>query len=210
MNLLLIILKCQIKIVKKITLISAIIITGILVWYLILKPYDYLVSFKVKTFSGTINQTIKTWSLSLDNSSIIEQKNINNLTQKIIFNDTTYFYKWKIISLNDSTSKVKVYIKDKNHSLKNRITFPFSNTDFEKRTKNTLVDFNKKLNEHIKSFKVTIEGVSEIKPAYCAYIPIRSTQLGKAKGMMQNFNLLSSFIIKNKIQHPRLYRKSNN
>jgi len=124
---------------------------GSLLWYLFIKPYDYLVTINVKTFSGTINQTIKTWSISLDNSEIIEQKDINNVKQKITFNDSNFIYYWKIISINDSTSKVKIYIKDTKHSIKNRILFSFSNTDFEKRTKNTLTDFNKKLNEHIKS-----------------------------------------------------------
>jgi len=167
--------------------------------YLFIKPYDYLVTINVKTFSGTINQTIKTWSISLDNSEIIEQKDINNVKQKITFNDSTFIYYWKIISINDSTSKVKIYIKDTKHSIKNRITISFSNTDFEKRTKNTLTDFNKKLNEHIKSFRVTIKDESEIRSTYCAYIPIKSKQLNKAKGMMQNFNLLSSFIFENNI-----------
>jgi len=184
---------------RKIKFIIAFVILGSLIWYLFIKPYDYLVTLDAKTFPGAINQTIKIWSLSLDNSTIIGQKDINNLKQKIIFNDSVYIYKWKIITVNDSTSKIKVYINDTHHSLQNKITIPFSNTDFEKRTKNTLVDFNKKLNEHIKNFKVTIKGESEIKPTYCAYIPIKSTQMGKAKGMMQNFNLLSSFIFKNNI-----------
>lgn len=184
---------------RKIKFLIVFVLLGGLLWYLFIKPYDYLVTFESKTFPGVINQTIKTWNLSLDNSEIIEQKDINSLKQKITFNDSTYLYKWKIITINDSTSKVKVYIKDVHHSLKNRITFPFSDTDFEQRIKNTLVDFNNKLNEHIKSFKVTVEGVSKIKSTYCAYIPIKSTQLGKAKGMMQNFNLLSSFVLKNNI-----------
>jgi len=184
---------------KNIKYLIAFVLLGGLLWYLFIKPYDYLVTFKSKTFPGAINQTIKTWSLSLDNSTIIDQSDINNLKQRITFNDTTYLYKWKIIAVNNSTSKVKVYIKDEHHSLKNRILFPFSNTDFEKRTKNTLVDFNNKLNEHIKSFKVTIKGESEIKSTYCAYIPIKSKQLNKAKGMMQNYNLLSSFIFENNI-----------
>ncbi len=184
---------------KNIKYLIAFILLGSLLWYLFIKPYDYLVTFNAKTLPGTINQTIKTWNLSLDNSEITEQENINNLKQKITFNDTTYLYKWKIIALNNSTSKVKVYIKDEHHSLKNRILFPFRNTDFEKRTKNTLVDFKNKLSEHINSFKITIKGKSEISSTYCAYIPIKSKQLNKAKGMMQNYNLLSSFIFENNI-----------
>jgi len=165
-----------------------------------IKPYDYLVTLEAKTSPGTINQTIKTWSMSLDNSSIIKQNDINNLTQRITFNDSTYIYKWNIISINDSTSKIKVYIKDEHHSFKNKITFPFNNTDFEKRAKNTLVDFNKKLIEHLKKFKVTIIGESKLKSTYCAYVPIKSVQIGKALGMMRNYSLLSTILVENNVE----------
>ena len=185
---------------KNIFSIIGIILITSLVWYLFIKPYDYLVSIEVKTFPGAINQTIKTWSISLKNSIIIDQTDINNLKQRIQFNDSTYIYKWEIYAINDSTSKIKVYIKDVDHSLKNRIFLPFSNTDFEKRTKNTLVDFNKKLNEHIKKFKITIEGESKLNSTYCAYVPIKSVQIGKALGMMQNYNLLSSILVKNNVK----------
>ncbi len=185
---------------KKIFSIIGIILITSLVWYLFIKPYDYLVSIEAKTFPGAINQTIKTWSISLKNSIIIDQTDINNLKQRIQFNDSTYIYKWEINAINDSTSKVKVYIKDIDHSIKNRVFLPFSNTDFEKRTKNTLVDFNKKLNEHIKKFKITIEGESKLNSTYCAYVPIKSVQIGKALGMMQNYNLLSSILVKNNVK----------
>lgn len=185
---------------KKIFLIICIILITSLGWYLFIKPYDYLVSIEAKTFPGAINQTIKTWSISLKNSTIIDQVDINNLKQRIQFNDSTYIYKWEINTINDSTSKVKVYIKDIDHSMKNRILLPFSNTDFEKRTKNTLVDFDKKLNEHIKKFKVTIEGESKLNSTYCAYVPIKSVQIEKALGMMRNYNLLSSILVKNNVK----------
>lgn len=185
---------------RKIKISISFILLASLIWYLFIKPYDYLVTFKAKTFPGTINQSIKTWSLDLGNSTIIEQNGINNLKQKITFNDSTYIYEWDITSINDSTSKVKVYIKDVHHSLKNKITFPFRNTDFEKRTKNTLLDFTGKLNEHIKKFKVTIEGISEIKPTYYAYVTIKCTQFEKARGMMRNYSLLSSILVENNVK----------
>lgn len=186
--------------VKNIISITGIIMLGFLVWYMFIKPYDYLVTFNAKTFPGAINQSIKTWSRSLDHSVIIEQNNINELSQKISFNDSTYLYKWNILTINDSTSKVKVYITDVHHSLKNKITFPFSNTDFEKRTKRTLLDFNKKLKQHIKNFRVSIKGESELRSTYCAYVPIKSTQVGKASGMMRNYSLLSTILVKNKVE----------
>ncbi len=126
---------------KKISAIIGFLLAGFLLWYLIIKPYDYLVTFKVKTSAGTINQTIKLWNTSLENSSPIQQDNLANLTQQIKIKDTTYNYEWSISSVNDSISKVNVYVTDLNNSLANKISIPFSKTDFEKRTEQTVTDF---------------------------------------------------------------------
>ena len=66
---------------KKISAIIGFILGGFLLWYLIIKPYDYLVTFKVKTSAGTINQSIKLWNTSLENSSPIQQENLKNLSE---------------------------------------------------------------------------------------------------------------------------------
>jgi len=170
------------------------------IWYLFFKPYDYLVTFKANTFPGTINQTIKLWSKSIDTSTTIMQEDIQNISYNFTVNDSTYNYNWKLVPINDSTSKVKVYIKDINHSLINKIKIPFSETNFEKTTKRILLNFNKMLTEHLKRFKVTVVGKDTFASTYCAYTPIKSTQLQKAKGMMQNYSLLSNFVATNKIK----------
>ena len=110
---------------KKISAIIGFVLAGFLLWYFIIKPYDYLVTFKVKTSAGTINQTIKLWNTSLENSSPIQQDNLANLTQQIKIKDSTYNYEWSISSVNDSISKVNVYVTDKEHSFANRISIPF-------------------------------------------------------------------------------------
>jgi len=45
---------------KKAAYALGILLAAGLVWYMFLKPYDYLVSFEVNTFPGAIRQTIKT------------------------------------------------------------------------------------------------------------------------------------------------------
>ena len=47
---------------KKTSTIIGLLLVIFLLWYLIIKPYDYLVTFKVKANAGTINQTIKLWN----------------------------------------------------------------------------------------------------------------------------------------------------
>ena len=179
---------------KKISAIVGFLSVGFLLWYLIIKPYDYLVTFKIKTTAGTINQSIKLWNTSLENSRPIQQENLKNLTQQIIIKDSTYNYEWSISSLNDSISKVSVYVTDIDHSFANKISIPFGTTDFEKRTQNTITDFIEKLKEHLSKTRVSEVVVDSTRSTYCAFIPMKGLQIEKASGMMQNYSLLTSVL----------------
>ena len=179
---------------KKFSAIIGFLIIGFLLWYLIIKPYDYLVTFKVKTSAGTINQSIKLWNTSIENSSPIQQENLKNLTQQIIVKDSTFNYNWSISSVNDSISKVNVYVTDIDHSFANKISIPFGTTDFEKRTQNTITDFIDKLKEHLNKIRVRVVGIDSTRTTYCAYIPMKGLQIEKARGMMQNYSLLTSVL----------------
>jgi effector-binding domain-containing protein len=188
------------KTMRKITVSAIILIIGFLTWYLFIKPYDYLVTIKANTIPGTINQTIKLWSKTVDNTTLIDQKDLKNLKQTLKINDSLYSYRWEIIPVNDSFSKIKVYVKDLNNSLKNKITIPFSNTDFEKTTIRTLTDYLHKLDEHTKKYKVRIVGESQIPSTYGAYVSVQSKQTAKAQGMMANYSLLSSVLVDNNVK----------
>ena len=185
---------------KKIILFLCVLLSGFLVWYLFLKPYDYLVTFKVNTIPGVVNQSLKLWNSSLEGARIEPSEDIFDLKQIVSYNDSTFQYHYHIEPINDSTSMVKVYVTDMEHSLQNRLTHPFNHTNFEKRVKNSMVDFSDKLKEHTSRFKVKIEGESEIKEVFCAFVSLESKQIEKAKGMMQNYNLLSGTLIANKIE----------
>ncbi|MGB5781698.1 MAG: GyrI-like domain-containing protein [Eudoraea sp.] len=185
---------------KKVILVLVPILIVGLVWYLFIKPYDYLVTFKVRTFPGTINQSLKIWNSTLKDAQLVNQVGFTHLEQNIKFNDSTYLYQWDIIPLTDSTSKIKVYVKDLDHSFKNKIAIPFFNTDFEKRTISTVKDFNEKLNEHIAKFRVKIAGKNELPATYCAYVSVKTTQFGKAQGMMNNYPLLNTILANNGIE----------
>ena len=179
---------------KKISAIVGFLSVGFLLWYLIIKPYDYLVTFKIKTTAGTINQSIKLWNTSIENSRPIQQENLKNLTQQIIIKDSTYNYEWSISSLNDSISKVSVYVTDIDHSFANKISIPFGTTDFEKRTQNTITDFIEKLKEHLSKTRVSEVVVDSTRSTYCAFIPMKGLQIEKASWMMQNYSILTSVL----------------
>jgi len=170
---------------------------GGLLWYLFLKPYDYQVTFRAKATSGIINQSIKLWADKIESSKFIGQKDWEHFTHQLKFNDSAYTYEWSIKALSDSISQIKVHVTDINHSLANRIAVPFSKTDFEKRTIETVKDLQSVLNEHIERFKVSIIGLEEIVPKYCAYIPFEGKQTEKALQMMRTYSFLSSFMTTN-------------
>ncbi len=185
---------------KKVSLLIGVVLLIGLIWYLFIKDYDYQVNFKVATDIGTTNQTIKAWDISLKNSEILEKNGLEKVVQKIQSGDSIIIYTWKITKINDSTSQVKVFVKDQNHSLKNKILIPFSDTSFEKETRKKLLTFNEVLHKHLNSIRVKIIGMDELRSSFCAYISLKGVQTEKAKGMMANYPALTSIIGKNNIK----------
>ena len=171
-----------------------------LVWYLFIKPQDYQVNFKVKTLPGIVYETVKTWNQTLDNPKPIQFNSLNSFTQEISINDSIHVYEWNVSSIDDSLSQVKVGISDKDHSLMNKIQVPFSDTDFEKGSREALLDFNHFLNEHLGEIKVRVIGEDEITSTYCACISLTTTQAMKAGGIMDNYSFLSSMLLESEVQ----------
>lgn len=184
---------------KKFIYVLVFILCGALLWYLFIQPHDYQVTMKAKTFPGTINQSIKYWSDTMDNSEIIEQDGLLSLQQKLQFGDSTHIYSWKIISETDSSSTIKVYARDLDNSFKNKLSIPFSDTDFEKQTRKSLGDFLKNLNAHIADFKVQIIGQEDLKSKLCACTTQNSSQVDKAAGMMKDYPLLDGILAMNNV-----------
>mgnify|MGYP002395084524 FL=1 len=185
---------------KKLMILMGILLLGAIVWLLFVKPYDYVAVIEAKTAPGVIDQVVKTWSGSLDNSEISKGAEMNQLRQILIFNDSTFQYDWQVVQLNDSVSEITVGVNGWNMKPRRRISNLLSETDFERRTKNTLLDFNEKLQEHLNSFRVSIEGEAELESTYCACVALESDQFEKARGMMKNYALLGSVILENKIE----------
>jgi len=178
---------------KKFAYGTLILILGGLVWYLFLKPYDYTIRFEANAIPGTINQTLKLWDQTLDTVHKIKQgDDLYHLSQEVRFGDSIHTYQWQIQALTDSTSKVIVNVKDKDHSFMNKIQVPFKENLFVKRSKKTVLDFMENLHDHSEKFKVTILGEVETPSKYLAYVPIKVSQFQKAGGMMENFSYLTN------------------
>lgn len=185
---------------RKISLVIVSILIAFLGWYLFVKPNDYLITFKANTFPGAINQTIKSWDKRMQSNVPLEQDGLLNIKQQLKFGDSIVQYDWEIIPITDSTSKIKVSIKDLNNSFMNKLMIPFTSTVIEKRSKKNLVNFNHYLNDHIKKFKVKVVGEDELKPTFCAYMNVKGIQSEKAFGMMRDHPFLSGFVKQNNLK----------
>nr|WP_299341368.1 AraC family transcriptional regulator [Allomuricauda sp.] len=186
---------------KKIGFGALLILLAALVWYFFIKTSDYTIRFTANTFPGAINQSLKLWDQTLDTVAKIRQgETIYKLEQKLRFGDSIHYYHWSIAPINDSTSKVTVNINDANHSFSNKLSVPFSDTDFEKRGRKTVTNFIENLRDHTKKFKVKIIGEDEIPTSYVAYIPLKLTQFQKAGGMMKNFSFLTEELVENDVE----------
>ena len=184
---------------KGFTIAVAIILIGLL-WYFFIKPQDYQVRVTAKSNAGVINQALKAWSKTLSKASLRQVIDLNHLEQMISFGDSTHIYEWNITQLTDSTSHLVVDIKDADYSLKNKLYIPFTDTDFEKKSRKTVTEFIESLNEHLKEFKVTFIGEEELPSTYCACVEHKTIQNKKAFAMMESYPFLNSVIANNGIE----------
>lgn len=185
---------------KKIILTFLFLLVGGIVWYLFIYPYDFLVTMEAKANRGTINQMIKLWDTDLDNSQIEAGAELEYLSQTLRYEDSTHIYDWEISTVNDSVSKIKVFARDSAFSLSNKLKVPFTDTDFEKRTKKNLKNFAELLANHIKNHKVRVIGEAELDSTHYAYVNNKTSQFGKAGGMMRDFPLLDPFLVNNGVK----------
>lgn len=182
---------------KKVFISIPILLLVVLLWYLFIKPQDYQVNFKAEAIPGTIYETVKAWNMGLDRVVPLRFESPTHFEQTIVMNDSVHIYEWNITPIHDSLSQVKVNIKDPENTLKNKVSVPFSDTDFEKGSRKTLLDFNGFLNDHLKDFKVSIVGEAELFSSFCACVALNTTSENKARGMMANYSLLNSFLVDN-------------
>ncbi|APQ16957.1 transcriptional regulator [Maribacter hydrothermalis] len=171
-----------------------------LIWYFLIKPQDYQVRVIAKTNIGVINQTLKAWNQSLTNATIQQIDNLENLKQTIHLTDSTHIYNWRISSITDSTSQLIVDVKDPDHSFQNKFFIPFTDTNFEKKARKTVIDFIENLNDHLKDFKVNFIGEEKLPATYCACVTHKTVQSKKAFAMMESYPFLNSVITNNSIQ----------
>lgn len=176
-----------------------------LTWYLFIKESDYCISFKVNTATGTVFQGIQEWSASQEVSqkekfTITEKRNFDFIREEMRKGNVQMKYTWEMKSINDSVTSVNVGIKDFNASLYNRLTAPFCNTRFKVEQIKKITDFKNGINNHIKNFKVKIDGEGTSEESFVAYLNLTSVLQEKAQSMIANDGIITGFLQQNNIK----------
>lgn len=168
--------------------------------YLFVYPYDYQVRFEADTTAGTINQSVKLWhrTVGVPGTEVL-QKDLYHLQQQVRAGDSVHLYHWDIEPLSPTRSRVTVRIADRDHSLMNKLLVPFSDTGVERLSVQYVSKFAADLNDHIDLFRVQIDGEAELPSTFYAYVNLKTSQHGKAGGMMDNYMLLSNVLIDNQV-----------
>lgn len=190
---------------KKFLIGLIILIIPFLVWYLFIKKSDFTISFKAKTATGTIFQGVCDLSTPLSKNqnetyTIINKRNFDYVEQKATSKNEDVNYTWNINPINDSITEVKVAIKDQKNSIYNRLTLPFFNTDFKQEQLKKISDFKNGLNDHLKNFKVIVDGEKTSENIYVAYINLKSVLQEKAQTMIMNDAEITGYLGSNHIK----------
>ena len=190
---------------KKIIIVVTTIITLFLVWYLAIKKSDYCISFTVKAATGTVYQGVQEWAAArlIKNNEkyiVIEKQNFDFIKLEMIKEEVWIDYTWTLASINDSVTKVSVGIKDYNNSFYNKLSVPFFNTDFKKEQIKKIADFKTDLQDHLKNFKVKINGKGASEISLVAYISLKSVLQEKAQKMISSDAIITGFLASNNIK----------
>lgn len=190
---------------NRISIVLVTVISLLLVWYLLIKKSDYSISFKVKTATGTVFQGIQDWSTARAKNEnevyeILEKRKFDLIKQDMKSAAGHFEYTWIIDAINDSVTAVNVDIKDYNNSIYNRITAPFINTNFRAEQIRKITEFKNGLNDHLKNFKISIEGAGSSTKTYVAYLNLNCVMQEKAQTMIANDAIITGFLQSNKIK----------
>lgn len=176
-----------------------------LIWYLFIKKYDYVVTFKEKTAPGTIFQGTIDWAENLKKTDSVDSKitfkqSFSSIIQELKTKDSIITFHWSYTGINDSITSVEVGVKDTKNSLLNRILLPFKANGIKQFSVSKLWDFKNSLDKHLKKHKVKIDGEVIMPEQFYAYVSIKSTLQQKAQNMIANNSYIMVFLKENNIK----------
>ncbi|NNF82232.1 MAG: hypothetical protein HKO67_12985 [Flavobacteriaceae bacterium] len=189
---------------KKLLSVLLVVIIAGSVWYFFIKDFNYIVRFEANHAKGTVHKALSLWKANaydgVDSVYIQNSDPFTGLEQKVWLKDHALTYRWKIKTINDSVSKVVAYIKDDENSVKRNWEVIFGNSEF--------VDLNLQLLQKISgginvlNERYTIQqsdSIQYVESRHCAYISLESSITNKAQTMMNNIQVITSYLKSNNI-----------
>ena len=192
---------------RKFKILIVFVLLSSLIWYLFIKPSDYIVKFKAKTSPGALLKGVEEWSLSNQKNGSFSYKVLNklpftNISQEIKVDGLDLELDWGFKSINDSITQVVTGVSENRNSFYNRITTPFFNTSFKqtviKIIKNYKEEIEYQLKEKIKLSNVGIDTIPEISYAYIDFKNV--DMLSKAQSMIDYNDEFIIFLNKHNIK----------
>ncbi|WP_027394963.1 hypothetical protein [Aquimarina latercula] len=190
---------------KRIVVVALVILISVSVWYLFIKKYDYQVSFNVKGSPGSVYHQVISWESwgkdpKAKNITTLDTTLFKQVSQAVIVNDTIINLDWTLESLNDSITKIRVGAISEEYSIQNRVRILMGETIFTRGLKKELKVFGKLANNFADTFKIEIEGESDIPSLAYLFVSSSSSRFGKAGMMMRTNSDLYPKILENNLK----------
>ncbi len=175
---------------KKIGLLTLIILLGGISWYLFIKKYDYQITFRANAAPGSVyDQVLHLRSAKNREENMtqtIEKVPFTQIKQEVILGEEPVVLDWSFSSVADTITQIQVGIISKNHSIKNRMQILTGSTALVDAVKDDLISFRKKLNYYTDSFRVIVEGEDQIADMEVLSVSSKTKRYNKATEMMRN------------------------
>ncbi|GAA4273081.1 hypothetical protein U6A24_07375 [Aquimarina gracilis] len=161
------------------------------IWYLFVKKYDYEISFKANLAPIGVYHQVKNIKSNTQKSQSLNQ-NLGdiNLTQEVVLNDEIVFLDWNFKSVNDTVTKIKVGVISKDHSIKNKLQVIIGSSPVVKLVKKDLIQLRKTLRKYTDTFKIIVEGETQIPAMDFLSISSKTKRSRKAHEMMSQNSYL--------------------
>lgn len=166
----------------------------LLVWFSFFKKYDHRISFEVNisplAFHNMLLDSTKWSSISQNQPKIIDVNNARSINHKLKINQIPFELYWEITNKNDTNSEVKLYYKNLENSIKERVLSLIRRSDNQKVLKEIAIGFKQSAKQFSENFKINIEGIDTIPSLTYLYIDLKGKRDDKALNMIKANALL--------------------
>ncbi len=175
---------------KRIVFGVLILLIGVFTWYLLIKKYDYEITFNANLAPQGVYHQVKKTKPGEHNTKKENIINTSSLTQEVTVDHEKVILDWHFKRIQDTITKIRVGIVSKEHSIQNRLRVLVGSSTMVKLVKEDLINFRKQLKRYTSTFKVIIEGETDIPAMETLSVSSKIKRSGKAEEMMTHNSYL--------------------